>query len=116
MEEAGCNWWVGLAVGILASLCSEKAPFLDCGGSRNGAGEALGKVHTKTVGKVEVFPAQAGMSPPQCLNECPYEKGREIASGVSLARFHTPASMKFPPKRKGKTSAGKLPMLETLPQ
>ena len=28
----------------------------------------------KTVGKVEVFPAQAGMSPPQCLNECPYEK------------------------------------------
>ena len=64
VEEAGSSWRVGFAVGVLASLCSEKAPFLDCGKSRNGAGEVLGKVHTKTVGKVEVFPAQAGMSPP----------------------------------------------------
>ena len=33
-----------------------------------------GKVPTKTAGKVEVFPAQAGMSRPQCLNESPSKK------------------------------------------
>ena len=41
----------------------------------------------ETVGKVEVFPAQAGMSPPQCLNECPYEKGREIKTPRKRASF-----------------------------
>ena len=28
----------------------------------------------ETVGKVGIFPAQAGMSPPQCLNESPSKK------------------------------------------
>jgi len=35
------------------------------GAGERGGREVLGKVHTKTVGKVEVFPAQAGMSPPR---------------------------------------------------
>ena len=43
VEEAGSSWWVGAAAGVLASLCSEKAPFLDCGGSGNGAEICQGK-------------------------------------------------------------------------
>ena len=41
VEEAGSSWWVGLAAGVLVWLLPArrkgKAPFLDCGGSRNGA-------------------------------------------------------------------------------
>ena len=68
MEEAGSNWRVGLAAGVLAwvFMRSKKeklrswttvGPRTEQGGFRESSYEI--------VGKVEVFPAQAGMSPPR---------------------------------------------------
>jgi len=47
-----------------------------------------------------------------CLLESPHDKSREIASGVSLASFHTPTSMKASPTRNGsQTETSDMPPL-----
>ena len=64
MEEAGSSWRVGLTTGVLASLCSEKLRSWTVVGPGTEQGGFRESPH-KIVGKVEVFPTQAGMSPPR---------------------------------------------------
>lgn len=78
VEEAGSSWRAGLAAGVLAwllpALRKRKSSVPGLWRVQERSGDKLEKVPTKTVGKVEVFPAQAGMSPPQCLNESPSKR------------------------------------------
>lgn len=69
-----------------------------------GLGTEQGRVREspyETVGKVEVFPAQAGMSPPRCLNECPYGRVGKFITEVSDARQATDLN-ESPSKKEGK--------------
>ena len=67
VEEAGSSWWAGLATGVLAWVFmrskKEKLRSWAVMGPRTEQG-GLRESPYETVGKVGMFPAQAGMSRP----------------------------------------------------
>jgi len=65
----------------------------------------------KIVGKVEVFPTQAGMSRPQCLNESPSKKEGKLQTRQPCQRQHDRLN-ESPSKKEGKS----LRAVEWLPE